>query len=785
MRSSSRTLGHAVLVLAGYSLVFCWVFGQPLSSGEYPAELDLYDWFLPIFLSKFALWSHEMFAGVPLFADTSDSQYYVVHFLFSHVLHWWTGYIIAAYVLAASFMYAYVFTVTRSRLAAVFAGTAYALSAPLIQRMAHINIAHASAWFPLLVLSVDRLLDGSSNRWIAIGAVAEASIFLSGHPQPILYAVSFALVYALVGALALGVSRDVSLKAGLLFGLGVLLTCVKALPFLQTSLYMARQEISYEWFITPIQSPLNMLGALFPKARDTGLGVPLYVGVGVLCLAVLGVAMRREGWRAWVWGTAALIAFLVVAGSATPVAWLVYHIPGYNNFRISSRMLFVYSAATAALAGFAIAAVQRRQVDVRAIAWTMGPALGLLVASAIVVARVNGLTLAGGGHSILTHVTFATQLAVAASTALAVFVARRTRYVPAAILFATAVTAADLVYNGPYAATLRGLTLTVIDARNAAPSVHALKIAALIAPTHQRMLSVAGAERDPVIPGGLARYWGIETAGGFSPIMANRLATMARMGAAGDVYPDVLKFDDRSLDLLAVRYIVVGDNEYPAPETFDREGLTWARPSLGFTTGRSDCTAPLAKSFSLRMPPAVNVSSIALVTHLRCATDVEQGTEVGVLEVTAVDGTTLRRPLLAGVDIGDKDLSDDETRDGAHHRSPSNVFDDPDLRPYAYLVRVDLPKPVSGGALVLRTVPIRGWATFEHLTLVDDTGRSWPQDTGPLLLSNGDRWREVSRFRTSRETDRGADQDVPGEHEFTVYENLRTLPSPDNSRMST
>jgi hypothetical protein len=43
-------------------------------------------------------------------------------------------------------------------------------------------------------------------------------------------------------------------------------------------------------------------------------------------------------------------------------------------------------------------------------------------------------------------------------------------------------------------------------------------------------------------------------------------------------------------------------------------------------------------------------------------------------------------------------------------------------------------------------------------------------------LRGSDRWREAMHFKTSRETDRGADQDVEGETDVWVFENRRTLP---------
>src|SRR6266850_5998711 len=174
MRSSAAVpLRHAVAVVAGYAGLFAWLFLQPIVQGAYMAEGDLYDWFLPIFLSPISAWSHDMFGGVPLFADTSDPQPYVFHFLFAHLLHSWTGYIICAYVLGSAFTYAYVFTLTRSKTAAAFSGLAFGLSHAMLEKQAQINIVHCTAWFPLMALAVDRILVGSAGPTAsALGATA-------------------------------------------------------------------------------------------------------------------------------------------------------------------------------------------------------------------------------------------------------------------------------------------------------------------------------------------------------------------------------------------------------------------------------------------------------------------------------------------------------------------------------------------------------------------------------------------------------------------------------------
>src|SRR5690606_8552495 len=98
--------------------------------------------------------------------------------------------------------YAYVFSITRSRLAAVCAGLIYGLSEALIERVAHLGTVHTIAWFPLMVLAIDRLRGDTWARWIPLGALICASAFFGGNPQTFLYGGYAAALYGLVGGIA-------------------------------------------------------------------------------------------------------------------------------------------------------------------------------------------------------------------------------------------------------------------------------------------------------------------------------------------------------------------------------------------------------------------------------------------------------------------------------------------------------------------------------------------------------------------------------------------------------
>jgi hypothetical protein len=225
--------------------------------------------------------------------------------------------------------------------------------------------------------------------------------------------------------------------------------------------------------------------------------------------------------------------------------------------------------------------------------------------------------------------------------------------------------------------------------------------------------------------------------------MSARLAALALMGAPGDVYPQVLAPGDRSLDLLAVRDIIVHDDEYALGNT---------TTDLDFAIGRTDCAPPYERHASFELPPAIEVASIALAMHLRCADEVARGATVADLTVVSANGDVETRPLLAGTDIRFEGDTHDVT------------------------LRIDLPHHSRGARMSIRVAPMRGWATLDRLTLIDSAGASHPQTLGALLLANTDRWRSVRAYRTSRTSDRPVDEDAPGESAYHVYENLHALP---------
>lgn len=758
---------HALLVITAFAVIFTWLFARPIVEHAYLVESDLGDSYLPRFLSTFFPWSSYEFAGYFVAADSDDVPFYPLRFLFGPLLGSWTGFVVSAYVLAASATYAYVFSVTRSRLAATFAGLAYALSEAMMERIAHINIVHAIAWLPVILLSVDRLRGPHPQRWVAIGAFAAGCTFLLGHPQIGFYSCVAAAVYALAGGLAERGRPRYYFAVCALFVLGACLSAVKLLPQLDIMQQMARQQMSFEQFVGHANSPAQMLSMLLPAIEHEGREAPTYVGLVTLVFATLASAQVRRNWRVAFWLTVAVAAFMLGTGDSTPLAGLVFEIPLYDRFRVVGRHLFLASFGSAVLAGIAVAALQRRALSLRAV---LGAAavVGVALAAAGIAVTIDPesyrLT---GSWPVATQVVVAI---VAGATCLAFALRPGSRTWSSVLL---GVLVVDLVLALPYAVRLNGLEAPVMPQAGAQPSVHVNRLKAGLDPLNQRLLSPMGTGVDELVPAGYGRLWEIPLLGGYSQLLPARHSALATMGPNGAVTQTVLG-DNPTLDLLAVKYVVMQASDLgSAGDTFERHDVTWATERLGLPVGEPECGQQHPRSVSYALPRGVPTASLHVALHLRCSEDVEQGRPIGTLRIVSSGAPPYERSLRAGIETAEQRLGDPAIARRAQH-TPAVAFD-PDATAPSYYLRVDLSQPVTDARLEIESTS-SGWLEIDRVTVTDTEGRHVPQRMPAFALDDPQRWLRLSPFFTSDATDRLHDEAADGERQYVLFENRRAQP---------
>ncbi len=306
------------------------------------------------------LWNPYHFCGSPFVHDIQVGTFYppyAVTFFFPEsaagaVVSW----VIALHVLAAGCL-----TVVYARSNGLGdAGSLVAAAGWMLagKWMTHLLLAGHTitiglAWLPLVLLGLERgTRTGGVGPVLGTGA-ALALMILGTHPQWTFYAGVFAAFWTL--PLDRG-GRGRWLLTGVgAVALALALTAVQLLPTIEAAGLSARQAglASTEALRVGLQTLTALAGpgaSYDPPASWEARGL---VGVYLLAAALAAPTLggTRERYRAWVLAGLAVFGL----GGAVLVDWL----PGFNRFRVPTRMLLIAGLPVAVLAGTATDALVR------------------------------------------------------------------------------------------------------------------------------------------------------------------------------------------------------------------------------------------------------------------------------------------------------------------------------------------------------------------------------------------------------------------------------------------
>ena len=245
--------------------------------------------------------------------------------------------------------------------------------------------------------------------------------------------------------------------------------------------------------------------------------------------------------------------------------------PLYSWFRNLSRHLFLFAFGASVLGGVGMAALQRRQISIRAAQLAVALLAVVMVLGAVLIWKVPGAFPLEGPHgepgpgplsflSVGVWIQLGLVIVVAAITARLVHAPS-----PGMIVLLMAVLVGDALSALPYNIKRDGIEFYALGADNTGPSVHAVAIGRLLDTTQGRALAAGGTQVDDVLPATFARAWRIPIAGGCGAMLIDRTSRMANMGTNGEIRPAVLADTNSALDLLAVRYLIVNREQLDDP----------------------------------------------------------------------------------------------------------------------------------------------------------------------------------------------------------------------------
>jgi hypothetical protein len=276
----------------------------------------------------------------------------------------------------------------RSRVASGLGGALFATSGFFAAHLyaGHLELVAAAAFTPWMAGLVDRVRRGTRVSWAA-GVACFGLALLAAHAQMFAIGCVGAAMFAFAAAAlegtptdplrtrAAAAARGLGGLAGLAAG-GAMVAAVQVLPLIETLPYTQRQSPGEAFTGSFAAAPGSLVACLLPGLLAGRGDLPWaadfapwesFTFVGVVSLAIAGVAVSARPWRRWTSPVVvAVVAALLALGQRTPLLRLLTAVaPPFAHFRAPGRFLVITTLALALLAALGLDAIVEEAKDPR------------------------------------------------------------------------------------------------------------------------------------------------------------------------------------------------------------------------------------------------------------------------------------------------------------------------------------------------------------------------------------------------------------------------------------
>lgn len=251
-------------------------------------------------------WNPYSFSGSPLIGNFQSAAFYPLNILFFILPFYfsWSFLIYFQVILSLIFTYLYLKNLKLSNTSSIFGSISFSFSGFFISWLEWGTVIQTALWLPLILLSIDKIIQKKNKWWNLIFIVTLSSSLLAGHAQTFFYILIVSAFYILFRSWEIKKPSFILKFLFLLIPIG-LLTLPQTVPFLKFVSLSARDvDQNYTtagWFI-PYQnliqfivpdffgnpSTLNYWG-IWNYAEFIG-----YIGILPLILAFYAISRKKE-----------------------------------------------------------------------------------------------------------------------------------------------------------------------------------------------------------------------------------------------------------------------------------------------------------------------------------------------------------------------------------------------------------------------------------------------------------------------------------------------------------
>jgi hypothetical protein len=256
----------------------------------------------------------------------------------------------------------------------------------------HISQLCTMAYAPLLLLSIDGLIEQKSLRWVLVGIVAIAMQVLAGFPQYAFYTSLAAMLYLILRLVWTKQRGRIIIGFAAIFAGGIALSAVQLLAGMEAAVGSVREGgVSYSIagaFSLPPENVITLFAPNFFGSMNDNTywgavylwEMTMFISVTGLILAVYGFICGKSNSNRFIFGVLAMVMFILAIGSHTPLFKLLYnYVPGFNRFRGNSKFIYPMTLFTLMLTGIGLDSLFREPRFIKRMAVIFLAAAGVIV----------------------------------------------------------------------------------------------------------------------------------------------------------------------------------------------------------------------------------------------------------------------------------------------------------------------------------------------------------------------------------------------------------------------
>jgi len=307
-----------------------------------------------------ALWNPYFLGGAPFVANPQSSLFYppnLLYYVFS-VPTAWTLCLMLRVFLSGVFMTMFSRSVGASHIGSIFSGITFSLGG-FVTAWQGQPMADSAAWLPFVCYAVVRLHQSPGRLSLALAAFGFAMPVLAGHPET----AAHVTMVGLATAFFIWICNRLDARfAGRFIVAGILAAALSSIQILPTLEWLQQMPTVFDirWPVQSLHDVLAWVSRDIARAPNSaGLWMPesaAYVGLLTLLAAPFGLFHSNQRYAIFL--AVLTVSALAIAYGVPPVHWIVNHIPVLAALK-NSRMVLVAGFGFAALAGLGISTLEK------------------------------------------------------------------------------------------------------------------------------------------------------------------------------------------------------------------------------------------------------------------------------------------------------------------------------------------------------------------------------------------------------------------------------------------